>query len=31
MNENVPRLTETAYREFMASWILGPDISISVY
>ncbi len=29
--ETVPRLTETAYRKFMASWILGPDISISVY
>ena len=25
----VPHLSETAYREFMMSWILGPDISIS--
>ena len=26
---NVPHLSETAYREFMVSWILGPDTSIS--
>ena len=27
----MPHLTETAYLEFMVSWILGPDISISMF